>query len=151
MLRKIIGSVWKKTPRFVRLPLIRATQGKFTASAAAIVTNSRREVLLLNHLIRPFYTWGLPGGFLNYGEQPLAAIKRELVEETGLKIENVELISVQTINRHIEMIFRATCEDVPQVKSLEITDAGWFDFSNLPEKLSPLQKTMIGQVLNSEI
>lgn len=151
MLRKIIGSVWKNTPRFLRMPLIRITQKKFTASAAAVVTNERGEVLLLDHIIRPYYNWGLPGGFLEYGEQPDEAIRRELFEETGLKLENVRLINVQTINRHIEMIFRASSDGKPEVKSLEITQAEWFEFEKMPEKLSPAQKSLIRQVLNSEI
>lgn len=31
--------------------------------------------------------WDLPGGTVEFGEDPIVALKRELLEETGLKIE----------------------------------------------------------------
>jgi len=34
-------------------------------------------------------SWGLPGGHLEFGEQPEDACKREVLEETGLLIEQV--------------------------------------------------------------
>ena len=63
-MRDFLGKFWKLTPRFLRLRLIRASQKKFTASAAAIITNERGEVLLLDHYLRPGASWGFPGGFL---------------------------------------------------------------------------------------
>ena len=151
MLQKIIGFIWQKTPRVLRLPLIRVTQPKFTVSAAALVTNRENEVLLLKHVLRPFYKWGLPGGFINHGEQPETAVKREIYEETGLQLEKVRLIQILTIKRHVEMFYRAESRGTPEVKSLEIIRAEWLPVSRLPENLSPLQKSFIEKVLNSEI
>jgi len=34
--------------------------------------------------------WDLPGGFLEEGEEPLAGLRREFLEETGLQVEPVE-------------------------------------------------------------
>jgi len=36
--------------------------------------------------------WDIPGGFLQEGEEALAALRRELLEETGLEIEPVEFL-----------------------------------------------------------
>ena len=151
MLQKIIGYIWQKTPRVLRLPLIRATQPKFTVSAAALVTNGENKVLLLKHVLRPFYKWGLPGGFINHGEQPAAAVKREICEETGLELKNIKLIQVLTIKRHVEMFYRAESSGAPAINSIEITAADWFAIDEMPENLSPLQKSLIEKVLNSEI
>jgi 8-oxo-dGTP diphosphatase len=38
--------------------------------------------------------WDLPGGFLEEGEHPLTALRRELREETGLEIEPLEFFGV---------------------------------------------------------
>jgi 8-oxo-dGTP diphosphatase len=35
--------------------------------------------------------WGLPGGHVEPGEEPLAAAHRELMEETGLSVDRLDL------------------------------------------------------------
>ena len=138
-----IGFAWKILPSWMRLKIIRVTQQKFTVSAAAVVTNSKGQVLLLNHLLRPYSGWGLPGGFLAAKEQAEEAIKRELLEETGIRIENVEMFRVRTIARHVEILFRATASAEGSVQSREILELGWFDLDNLPEGLPASQKEII--------
>lgn len=131
----------------MRLKIIRVTQQKFTVSAAAVITNSEGKVLLLNHLLRPFSGWGLPGGFLTSAEQPDEAIKREILEETGMEMANVQMYRVQTIRRHIEILFRADAAGEASVQSREILELGWFDRDNLPECLPRSQKYVIKQLL----
>ena len=151
MLRKIIGRIWGRLPYFARLRLIRATQGKFTVSVAAIITNERDEILLLNHILRPVFGWGIPGGFVEAGEQPETAIRREICEETGLELTVLEMITVRTINRHIEILFRAEASGRGEIKSREITDLGWFEIGKMPEQMSRVQKSLIEKVLRTEI
>jgi ADP-ribose pyrophosphatase YjhB (NUDIX family) len=40
--------------------------------------------------------WILPGGFISYGEHPIASLKREVKEETGFDIEVKEFIDADT-------------------------------------------------------
>src|SRR2546423_954989 len=105
MLKQILGKIWRKTPTFLRLRLVRATQKKFTVSVGAIVINPENKVLLLDHVLRPASGWGIPGGFIEANESAVEAVKRELREETGLEIENVEIFRIRTINLHVEILF----------------------------------------------
>ena len=143
---KPIGKLWRMLPGSVRLRIIRATQAKFTVSTAAIITNDAGQVLLLNHLLRPFSGWGLPGGFVSAREQPHEAIRREIREETGIELDDLEMFRVRTVRSHVEILFTAKSNGVPEVKSREILGLGWFDIDSLPEDLSVAQKNVIQQV-----
>jgi len=151
MLKKSIGFIWRKMPYFLRLRIIRVTQEKFTVSVAAIITNDRNEILLLNHVLRPFSGWGIPGGFIEAGEQPETAVRREIREETGLELTTLEMMRVRTIKRHVEILFRAAATGKGEVKSREINALGWFEIDEMPERMSCVQKSLIKEVLNKEI
>jgi ADP-ribose pyrophosphatase YjhB (NUDIX family) len=150
MWKALIGSLWKWTPRRLRLETIRLTQKKFTVSAVAVVVNEAGKVLLLDHFLRPGASWALPGGFMEAGEQPEAAIKRELREETTLELKNVRLLSVRTINSHIEILFRAEAAGEPHPNSREINAAGWFSIEEMPAETSGLQKRIVTEVLSGK-
>lgn len=151
MLSNIIGKIWRKTPRRVRLRIIRTTQKTFTASAGALVTNSKKEILLLEHFLRPQSGWGIPGGFMNHGEQPEQTAAREIMEEVGLELKNIEMIRVRTSGRHIEILLSAEAEGEPIVLSREIKSAGWFALDELPAGMSPAQRFIIENFIKSKL
>ena len=145
----LIGKLWKRMPKTVRRWLTRRFQTSFTVSAAGVITNENGEVLLLNHVLRSVSGWGLPGGFLDAGEQSEAAFRRELREETGIELYDVSLVRTRTLHRHIEIIFAAKGIGEPVVKSREITELGWFDLDNMPPEMSLDQQFLISKVLRS--
>ena len=134
-------------PHLARQKIVRATQSKFTVSVAAVVTNERGEVLLLDHVLRPGSGWGFPGGFVNAGEEPETAVRREVREETTLELENVKIIKGRTFHRHVEMIFSATPKGEAAVNSREIKSLGWFASDALPESMSVCQKAFVKSLL----
>ncbi len=148
MTKKLLQEIWKITPPIVRLRVIRSMQKKFTASVVAIVLNEKKEVLVLNHFFRPRASWGLPGGFIDPDEDSELAIKRELQEETGLELENVELIKVRTIKKHLEILFLAKGIGEARVNSPEIKEVGWFQLDDLPDEMSKVQKEIVRNILN---
>lgn len=150
MLKKIAGKIWRKTPNFIRVKAIRISQSKFTVSVGAVVLNENREILLLDHVFRPKSGWGIPGGFMNHREQPHEAVKREIFEETGLEIEEVQMMWMRTLNRHIEIIFRAVGKGTAKVTSREINRLGWFKFEEMPPEMSKGQREIIKRVLSKD-
>jgi ADP-ribose pyrophosphatase YjhB (NUDIX family) len=139
-LKTLVGKIWKRIPPAARVRLVRVGQPKFTVSAAAVVVNRRGEVLLLDHVLRPNSNWGIPGGFINAGEQPESAVCREIFEETGLKLENVRLVRVRTSRLHVEILYRADADGKAEARSAEINRAVWFKLEDIPEEMSEGQK-----------
>lgn len=149
MIKKIAGIVFRNVPWQIRKRFVRLSQQKFTASVAVVVFNDCGEVLLLDHVLRPQKGWGIPGGFMNVGEQPIETVKREIGEETGLDLKSIQLFRVRTISEHIEFLFRAEAVGVAEVKSLEINAVKWFDAENLPGRMREFEINLIGEMLNA--
>ena len=148
---KGIARIWKLLPRGGRVFLARLTQKKFTASVAGVVTDEKGRVLVLDHVLRPASGWGLPGGFMSHFEQPAEALIRELKEETGLDIEDLELYRVRTLKRHLEFIFTARAQGKGEVKSREITAVRWFDPKELPPEMNVDQQFLIRKVFGLDL
>ncbi len=138
-------------PASLRLWITRLTQTKFTASVAAIITNENGELLLLDHVIRPGSGWGLPGGFMEPGEQPEAAIKREIREETGLELSNVSFYRIRTLKRHIEVLFRAEATGKGEIKSMEIKQVKWFAPADIPKEMNLDQQFLIQKIFQTDV
>jgi ADP-ribose pyrophosphatase YjhB (NUDIX family) len=147
MIRQLIGKFWKMLPRSVRRLTVRLSQNNFTVSVAAIVINDKREVLLLDHVLRPKSGWGFPGGFLDANEAATDAIRREVKEETGIELDGLRFQRVLVRGNHVEIVFAARPVGDPQVSSSEIYQLGWFGTDRLPEGTTLAQKMLIGEVL----
>ena len=147
---RFISRIWLALPWWIRRLFIRVSHGSFTASAAAVVVNSEDKVLALRHLLRP-WPWGLPGGFIDGGEQPPDALRRELLEEVGVDLEDVRLVQLRTVGRHIETLFVAKSDQAPRISSSEIEEAGWYTLDELRDKLPADQFEISRKVLRGEI
>lgn len=150
-LTKLAGRIWRFLPSSIRIVITRATQHKFTASAAAIVRNESDQVLLLDHVLRPGSGWGLPGGFIMPGEQADVALRRELIEETGLELTDVNFYRVRVKRRHIEMLFTARATGEGRVLAREITAVRWFDRADIPPELNREQQRLINEIYEANI
>jgi ADP-ribose pyrophosphatase YjhB (NUDIX family) len=148
---RLLGGLWRALPGSFRRFFIRRVQTTFTVSAAAVVVNPAGKILILHHILRPKTGWGLPGGFIDAFEQPSEAIARELKEETGIDIDNVRMLFIRTLGRHIEILFAATATEEGEVLSSEIDHLGWYAPDEIPERLSAHDKRTIERVLKGEI
>ncbi len=152
MLKNFLSAVFRNTPAGLRRFLTRFRQSRFTVSAGAVITNDQGQVLLLEHVFRAGSGWGIPGGFIANTEQPEPALRRELREEVGLELDQVELSFVRTMGKrkHLEVVFRCRAGGVAQPQSLEIKSAAWFPPNALPETLGNDQRRLINRALNGK-
>ena len=139
-LKPILFKVWRRLPRRARRQLVRMGTPSHTVGAMGVVEDDG-DVLLVRHAYRG--GWGLPGGLIERGEQPAAAVVREVAEEVGLQIELLGLptIVVDTRARRVDVVFR--CRAAPGVdprsataRSSEIVEARWWPTDGLP-RLQP--------------
>ncbi|UTE74880.1 NUDIX domain-containing protein [Rossellomorea marisflavi] len=63
------------------------------AGAVVIILNQHKEILLQQ---RTDDDWGLPGGLLELGESLEAAAIREVKEETGLEVGQLQLLGIHS-------------------------------------------------------
>src|SRR6185369_1191909 len=107
--QNLISRVWRKLPARMRRCTMRLAHTRFTVTAGAVIFNDKREVLLLKHRFRAGSGWGLPGGFMEQGEQPIEALRRELREEIGLEVDDVEVFAARSFRKpkQVEVLFRA--------------------------------------------
>ncbi len=147
MVKRIIGKFWRVLSPKTRAKLVRATQDAFTVSTAAIILNEKNEILLLNHVLRPYSNWGFPGGFVEYGEQVENAIRREVREEAGIELADLRLFEINTFDSHIEILWSAAALGEPKVSSSEIVGFDWFTADNAPSEMNTKQHRQIRDLL----
>ena len=150
MFKDLLGTIWRRAPRALRRWTVRFSHPRFAVTAAAIITDGRGRVLLLKHRFRPGSGWGLPGGFMEKGEQPDAALRRELREEIGLEVEQLKLFAVRAFKKpkQVEIVFMGQAIGSTDELSFEIQEAVWFLPGELPAELPRDQTEMIKRALN---
>ena len=139
-------------PVKLRRGTMRAWHDQFTVTAGALIFNDAGEILLLKHRFRAGSGWGLPGGFLNAGEQPLDALKRELREEIALEVEDVEIFASRSFRKpqQVEVLFRCRTNGVARPQTMEVELAEWFSIASLPDGLPRDQRQLIERAAKTD-
>lgn len=145
MLNDLLAVIWRRAPKTLRRWTMRFSHPRFAVTAGAIISDARGRVLLLKHRFRPGSGWGMPGGFMEAGEQPEQALRRELREEVGLEVENLTLFTIRAFKRprQVEIVFTALASGDPDQLNFEIQKAAWFSLGELPKELPQDQVELI--------
>lgn len=107
----------------------------------AILISPERKVLLIERGREPYLgKWALPGGFINMEEELEVACKRELEEETGIRIGEMKQFrafgGVHRDPRHrtISVLFYTfTDNELIARAGDDAANVKWFPIDNLPE------------------
>ena len=85
--------------------------------------------------------WILPGGAVEIGEGTLAALTREVLEETGQIMSDAEFVAAFFSKDHysIALCFHASLASVSTLSfnPRELSEVGFFAWDALPEPMSP--------------
>ena len=91
--RRVAG--WLQRVALLRWGLklgVRLFAPRHYVGAVGAVFNDAGQLLLVKHVFRPYYPWGLPGGWIEPGENPADAVRRELAEELRLRVDVKRLL-----------------------------------------------------------
>lgn len=110
----------------------------FEISQQIVSKNSNGGVLILQYNWDGTCKWMLPGGRINEGENWLAALKREVQEETGIKDFSIKsILEVDSvIDAKPKYIVTFICEfnGIPEIKlSSEHVAFAWITKDNIDE------------------
>jgi len=147
------------TPDFIRD--IRATAGHqllWLPGVSAVVFDDEGRVLLGQRADN--HRWALISGIPDPGEQPAAAIAREVQEETGVRVAVERLITVRSgrqvtfpngdVCQFMDLCFRCHVIDgEARVNDDESLAVGWFTLDELPE-MTDYHHFRIKQALSDE-
>lgn len=124
----------------------RRWRGRPIQGCSVIITNLSGDVLLLRLSYGPG-VWTLPGGGMGKGEDPEAAARREVKEELGLALDQVQslgtLEEVLSGSPHTAYLFTSVVAKRPVPDRREVLEARFFPSHSLPEPLGRVTSARI--------
>lgn len=91
---------------------------------AAIVTHQHKVLFGKRMVANSGFVWQLPGGWIELGESPEQTALREVVEETGLGLDELRFVGLTNNkfshqNHSISLYFEAECANPEKMNNLE--------------------------------
>jgi ADP-ribose pyrophosphatase YjhB (NUDIX family) len=124
----------------------RIWRGVPIAGVSVVITNLSGDVLLLRHSYGPD-VWALPGGGLKPGEDPADCARREIAEELGIELANLQPLRVLeeelSGSPHKAHLFTGVCDSRPVPDQREVVEARFFPSHSLPEPLGEVTRRRI--------
>lgn len=106
--------------------------------AAVVVADDRGRVLLSRRARQPYAgMWEVPGGFVELGEHPAAAARREVREELGVEVTLTGLVGVYVVRSQrggwLEVtVYCGTAAGSPRPDPAEVSEWRWFAPDEVP-------------------
>ncbi len=107
--------------------------------AAGVLVEKDGKILLVQRSFNPYRgKWSLPAGFVNAGEDPAEAARRECLEETSLNTRVIRLLDIYAEKEHdggadFIILYQAEVIGGNLLAGDDAADAKFFARNNLPE------------------
>lgn len=133
-MRRALLLIWKWLPAWLQRLAAAILRPRYQVAVGAVVINDRGQLLLGHHTYRRRYPWGLPGGDLEFGEDPQDGIRREVREETGLTFHPARLLFADSSEeiRHVTLLYLGDVSGDFR-PSDEVDQVRYFEPDRLPE------------------
>lgn len=129
---------------------------------SVVVITDHKGKILLQERRHPHGVWGLPGGLMELGESIEDTARREVYEETGLHIQNLNLIGVFSGTEHFvkadngDEFYVVTAafhtsdfSGALRIDNEESLGFSFFDPSSLPTPFVGSHRKMVGAYLGT--
>jgi len=145
--------------RWLRVPLVRwmlrlavrIFARRHCAGAVGAVFNDEGRVLLVEHVFRTDFAWGLPGGWINAKESPAETVRRETAEELQIIVDVRRVVLTDRIwpektsnhPAHLGVGFYCRLVSGSCVPSNEVLSVEWADPDAPGHELAPFQAAVM--------
>ena len=138
-MKAIAARLFRALPAFLTRGVVACFNARFNISVVGVIFAADGRVLVLRHVFRRRYPWGLPAGFLHAGESPEAAMVREAREETGLTVTVERILAVHPVRpKHMEVVVMGRADAGQPIRpSAEIFEGAFFAPDALPAEIMP--------------
>ena len=121
-------------------------------AVALIVLNARNVLLTLRDIEPNSGKWCLPGGFIEWGENPEEGARRELLEETGITGNEISLIglydSITEKRLHVIVVaYQVLTWRGDPVAGDDASDVRWFDINAIPPLAFTVHEKLLADFL----
>lgn len=150
-MKHLLSRLYRLVPFRAARFLLWLLHPKFNLGAAGVFLAPDGRVLILRHVYRHRYPWGLPGGYLGRDEPAEAGLLRELREETGLAGRLDGVLGIERANRfQTEIVFLGRIDPAQPISlSHEIFDAAFVAPDALPADMLPRHAALVAKAVSS--